>query len=94
MLISSLPIESIGLTGVIVFIGLMVITGRLVPKATVERERAQDAARIAFLEGINTTQGQEMLLLAGQNTELLGTAQLATRLLQAGRVGIQESETT
>ena len=80
-----LPWENIGLVGFVLFVGWMVYTGRLIPKATHEREiKTRDDANHFLTEQMALKQDTKAEVIR-QNGELLGTAQLSSRLLQAAR---------
>ncbi|WP_342800962.1 hypothetical protein [Nocardia sp. No.11] len=81
--LSALPWDQVGTVGLALIVMGLVVTGRLVPRATVERLLADAAARTAFLERHIDAQQSVKSELASQNTELLGTARLATTLLRA-----------
>lgn len=81
--LSALPWNGIGTVGLALIVTWLVVTGRLVPRATVEKMLADGAARNAYLERHIDAQQEVKSELASQNTELLGTSRLATALLRA-----------
>lgn len=81
--LTTVPWDQIGTVGLALIVMALVVTGRLVPRATVDRLLADRDQRTAFLERHIDAQQAVKNELAQQNTELLGTARLATRLLEA-----------
>lgn len=81
--LSALPWDQVGTVGLALIIMGLVVTGRLVPRATVDRLLADRDQRTAYLERHIDAQQSVKSELVTQNSQLLGTAQLATTLLQA-----------
>ncbi|WP_378735427.1 hypothetical protein [Nocardia brasiliensis] len=81
--LSALPWDQVGTVGLALIMTGLVVTGRLVPRATVDRLLADADNRNAFLERHIEAQQAVKSELASQNSELLGTARLATTLLRA-----------
>ncbi|MGW5377426.1 hypothetical protein ACWESM_18470 [Nocardia sp. NPDC003999] len=81
--LTAVPWDSVGTVGLALIVMGLVVSGRLVPRATVERLLADAANRAAYLERHIDAQQAVKSELATQNTRLLSTAQLATTLLQA-----------
>lgn len=81
--LNAVPWENVGVVGFAMLVTALVVTGRLVPRATVDRLLADSAHRTAFLERHIEAQQAVKSELASQNSELLGTARLATTLLRA-----------
>lgn len=81
--LSALPWDQVGTVGLALIVMGLVVTGRLIPRATVDRLLADAEVRSAFLERHIEAQQAVKSELASQNTELLGTARLATTLLKA-----------
>lgn len=81
--LSVIPWDQVGVVGLALIVTGFVVTGRLVPKATVDKLTADSDRRIEFLERHIEAQQAVKTELAQQNTELLVTARLATTLLQA-----------
>jgi len=61
----------------------LVATGRLVPRATVDRLLADPAARIAYMETESTEQRATISSLVAQNAELSASGRLSVALLQS-----------
>ena len=90
----TLPLEKLGLVGFSMLIGWLALTGRIISPRQHERElAARDkqielaAERNQYLETTMTAMQETKAEVIRQNGELLGAAQLANRLLEAGRVG-------
>lgn len=79
----ALPWDSISTVGLALIFTWMIATGRLVPRATVDRLLADGAQRTAYLERHMDAESGVKFELVTQNSKLLGTSQLATALLQA-----------
>jgi hypothetical protein len=81
--LTAFPWDAVSVTGLCVGITWLIVTGRLVPRATVDRLLDDRDHRNEFLERHIDAQQAVKSELAHQNTELLSTAKLATALLKA-----------
>jgi len=75
--------DQVSTVGLALIVMGLVVTGRLVPRATVERLLADRDQRNAYLERHIDAQQAVKSELVSQNSELLGTARLSAALLQA-----------
>lgn len=81
--LSVIPWDQVGTVGLALIVMSLVVSGRLIPRATVDRLLADRDQRTAYLERHIDAQQSVKSELVAQNSQLLGTAQLATTLLQA-----------
>lgn len=81
--LATLPWDSVGTVGLAMIVMGLVVTGRLVPRATLDRLTADAAQQIDYLRQHIDAQQAVKSELVQQNSELLSTATLATTLLKA-----------
>ncbi|NEW33851.1 hypothetical protein GV791_14950 [Nocardia cyriacigeorgica] len=81
--LEAVPWDIIGAAGMFAFLTYLVATGRLVPRATVDRLLADPAARIAYMETESTEQRATISSLVAQNAELSASGRLSVALLQS-----------
>lgn len=79
----ALPWDNISSVSLALIFTWLVVTGRLVPRAIVDRLLADRDARIAYNERQFDAQAAVKYELATQNTKLLSSAELSTKLLNA-----------
>ncbi|PKV80922.1 hypothetical protein [Nocardia fluminea] len=79
----ALPWDNISSVSLALIFTWLVVTGRLVPRAIVDRLLADRDARIAYNERQFDAQQAVKYELATQNTKLLSSAELSTKLLNA-----------
>ena len=74
--LTQIPLQGIGVVGLCLLITWAVMTGRLVPRSTVDAMTAEKDRRNAFLEALTTEQAEQM-------RELLPAARLSAALLDS-----------
>lgn len=81
--ITSVPWESLGTVGLCILITVGIMTGRLVPRSTVDKMVSGLEARVVFQETELVKTRELKHELVRQNTDLLVNARLSTALLEA-----------
>lgn len=81
--LSVVPWDTIGVGGLAVLFAWLVMTGRLIPRATLERMLSERDARIAYMETANTAKLATMAALVEQNAKLSTQGELSLALLKS-----------
>lgn len=77
-----IPWNNLGVVGLCAAMAVTIITGRLIPKSTVDKLVGGLESRNQFLEQTIVSMQEVKQELASQNRELLGTARLSAALLE------------
>ena len=80
-----IPWSGLGLTGLLTLGVLMILTGKLIPKSTVDELRAERDARLSDLQGANQALAEANKVKDAQISELLETSRATTQLLEGLR---------
>ncbi|TLF72933.1 hypothetical protein [Nocardia cyriacigeorgica] len=81
--LDTVPWDLVSAAGMFAFLTWMVATGRLVPRATVDRLLGDSQARIAYMETESTENRATIGSLVAQNAELSASGRLSVALLQS-----------
>lgn len=81
--LEAVPWDIVGAAGMFAFLTWMVATGRLVPRATVDRLLGDSQARIAYMETESSENRATIGSLVAQNAELTASGRLSVALLQS-----------
>ncbi|MFE7461710.1 hypothetical protein ACWFMI_23310 [Nocardiopsis terrae] len=80
-----IPWSGVGLTGVVTLGMVMILTGRLVPKSTVEEMRAERDARLAEMKAARDAEREAGQVRDQQITELLENSRATVQLIDGLR---------